>query len=187
MTDPNRSRHRSTSALAFVGLLCLSLTPVGPIFAPVREQVSPADVILVLGPATAPRLDLAREMMEVGQASNLVVSTTSGNERFGARKLQTCLQDQGYPVHCEQSVPFTTQGEVGLLQRLSDENSWESVIVITSRTHATRASLYLDRCYSGASVVVWPDERFTLASGVEQYLYQSGAFVKALAITNDCA
>ncbi len=125
-------------------------------------------------------------MIEAGQAANLVVSTNSGHERFGARNLQTCRVDQGYPVHCEQSNPFTTQAEVGLLQRLSDENGWGSVIVITSRTHATRASLYLARCYSGESVVVWPAERFSLAHVVEQYTYQSAAFVKALAITNDC-
>ncbi|WP_167516437.1 ElyC/SanA/YdcF family protein [Pseudoclavibacter terrae] len=164
----------------------MALTPVGPIFAPTPGEAGRADVILVLGPATASRLDLAKEMMESGHAANLVVSTNSGHERFGARNLQTCRVDQGYPVHCEQSAPFTTQGEVGLLQRLSEENGWHKAIVITSKTHATRASLYIGRCYDREADVIWPSERLSVLRGVEEYFYQSAAFVKAFAVTNDC-
>lgn len=185
-----RARHRgrpSTWVLAVAATLALLLTPVGPIFSPVQGSPTHVDVIFVLGPPETSRLELAQELMAAGYSENLLISTPEFGWRYRAEGIGLCTVPQEFSVTCLQSEPFTTQGEIGALEQLSQEHGWDSALLITFKPHVTRTHLYLDRCFSGSADVIYDNTPISPREAVYQYGYQTGAFAKAFTRTTGCA
>lgn len=162
------------------------MLPVPPIFYPVVDKPGVVDVIMVLGPADGDRLALAEDLVSQGYSSDVLISAGKGSNEFSQLTIDLCTDQQSFNVDCRRAEPFTTQGEVGLLEYLSNENGWKSAIVITSDTHVSRTRLYLDRCYSGEYKVMSVAHRAGLLSDVEQYFYQTAGFMKAGIVTTGC-
>lgn len=124
--------------------------------------------------------------MSAGYSENLLISTPEFGWRYRAEGIGLCTVPQEFSVTCLQSDPFTTQGEVGALEKISLERGWETAILITFKPHVTRTQLYLDRCFSGDAEVIYDDAPITTRGAVYQYGYQTGAFAKAFTQTRGC-
>lgn len=156
------------------------------VFLPAEVVPEHVDAVLVLGPADSERLALAEFLMNEGYSDSLVISAPDDESRFGKGQISACNESRDYFVFCGRSVPYTTQGEMALIQKLSDREGWDSVLVVTSKTHASRVSLYAERCFDGESAVVWVDPTLSPDRALQQFFYQSAAFVKAFTFTTGC-
>lgn len=165
----------------------MALSPLQPIYFPAADQLQTADAVMVMGPPEQSRLDLAEQLIESGYAKEMVISAGNSPGPYSIRSTQFCMEPQLFSVHCEQSAPFTTEGEVALMGRLAEERSWDTVIFITFTPHVTRARLYADRCFSGTAIVLTDGVEQPLRRLAVQYFYQTGGFVKALIANDDCA
>lgn len=182
-----KPQTRRVTHLVVVAFVLLLLVPVGPIFLPARDTPRVADVILVLGPATEPRLALAEQLLDEGYSTRLIISAP----HYGAGKTMyetaLCVEPQEYRVTCKQSDPFTTQGEIGMLSEQASKNSWRSAIIITDEPHVQRARLYAQRCFAGEATVLGDGSELRPTDAIYEYAYQSAAFLKAFSFTPGCA
>jgi uncharacterized SAM-binding protein YcdF (DUF218 family) len=127
-----------TFALLLTGLLLA--IPVAGILLFVRPPTSPvesADAVVVLAGGTGERLRAAERLMDQGVAPTLVVS-------YGPSRL--CAGEHGFEVICFVPEPSTTSGEAAEIGRLAAERGWESVAIVTSTHHVTRARITTGRC-----------------------------------------
>lgn len=136
---PRRAGRRLLAAAA--GLLAVFLVATYLLFvSPAADShPGPADAVVVLGNFDG-RLSRGLELIDEGAAPVLVVS---GGED------DICDVRAGYEVRCPVPEPFSTQGEARMVRRLAAEEGWESIIVVTSTHHITRARLLFDRCFDG--------------------------------------
>ncbi|WP_271985725.1 YdcF family protein [Pseudoclavibacter terrae] len=179
--------QQSVLSLMIIAVVMLMLAPVAPIFAPLRAAPVPADVILVLGPATDSRLDLAERLLNEGLSERLIVSAAHYGSGHTIPNIELCARPGDRRITCKQAVPFTTQGEVGMLEQQAGKNGWTSAIIITDTPHVTRARLYAERCFTGTTTVISDEARLDVIEAVDEYWYQTGAFAKAFLVTPGCA
>jgi uncharacterized SAM-binding protein YcdF (DUF218 family) len=161
-------------ALALAWLAACFLLVVTPsVDRPVRS-----DAILVLGSPTADgRLEKALELAAAGYAGTVVISI--GWER-GRQRVAACADDDPrYRVICFLPDPPTTRGEAQELGRLARQRNWNSVLVVTSTYHVSRARLIVGRCMPGTVRMVAAPGKPSLRGWAYQFLYQTGGFAKA--------
>ncbi|MFC9918987.1 ElyC/SanA/YdcF family protein [Agromyces binzhouensis] len=179
--------------IAAVGAAAALVLLGGVIGAPVyvAPEVDPtpahADVVYVLGPPTAARVELARALLDAGVGDTMLLSVPGGALRPGTRdheKFRACNHPGG-DVVCISPVPFTTGGEARALAELAEERRWTSAIVITRTSHVARARLLVERCFGGELAVIDAHEPLGFGGWAYQYVYQTAAFAKAF-VTPDC-
>jgi uncharacterized SAM-binding protein YcdF (DUF218 family) len=145
---------------------------------PALDHPRRADAILVLGPPIADhRLETALALVNAHVSGNLVISLNSQYQRAAARVCNNGYRD--VTVTCFGPDPATTRGEAQQLRRLAARHGWHSVVVVTSKYHISRARLIVSRCFDGQVWMVAGTGRIAMATWAYQYLYQTGAFIKA--------
>ncbi|PPG13581.1 MULTISPECIES: YdcF family protein [unclassified Rathayibacter] len=190
---PRRPRVRARTVigrLLLVPLVILALFGAGiplyvtPPIDPIPEQ---ADAVFVLGPSTRARVEFARRIITSGATDTMVLSVGPGemNAPYEAKKYKKC-NEPGGDVLCYSADPLTTQGEARQLRDMAEQYGWDHVIVITNASHLVRAEMIIERCYSGELSMVPSGEPMGLDYLVNQYVYQTGAFLKAFLVTNGC-
>ncbi len=60
-------------------------------------------------------------------------------------------------------------------------DGWSSATVITFTPHVTRARVIFERCFAGDLLMVPDTDPLSFEQWVEQYVYQTAAFVKVAA------
>ncbi|MVA77754.1 hypothetical protein GC722_17290 [Auraticoccus sp. F435] len=146
------------------------------------DAVEPVDALLVLAPADA-RLDDAAALMDAGAAGTLVLSTPGSDESSaGAR---ACRERRSYPVVCLHPDPRTTQGEAQAFAELAGGRGWDSVAVLTQRTHLGRAGILVRRCFDGGVLQWVTSEELPASRWATRLVYETGAWVK-MAVTPGC-
>lgn len=166
-------------ALGVVVLLVIWLV-VGSllIVRPHTVRPSRADAIMVLGPSLDPRLHLAVRLAGRLHVGDLAISIgdTPGQGRGGL-----CSQPPpGVRVTCFRPDPYTTRGEARELGALAAARGWHDVIVIGPTPQLSRARLLAGRCFGGTLQMVASPEHLGIAGWVDQFVYQSAAFGKAV-------
>ena len=175
--------------LIALGAAALAVALVGlPLYVfPASDAPREVDAVYVIGPPTAPRIELAERMIEDGLSDTMVVSLNDepADRAQYPEAVEVCEQPQDYTVHCDRPEPFTTRGEARWIRELIDDNAWQSVAVVTITPHITRARVIMERCWDGD--VVYLDSGETLAPHYWAYMYayQSAAFVK-VALEDGC-
>ena len=138
-----------------------------------------ADAVVVLGPPqNNGRVDTALSLIRQHVAASLVVSVPSDRQRR-AMPLCTAQQD-GFSVTCFQPHPATTRGEAEHVRDLARQHGWTSVVVVTSTYHVSRARMIFDRCLDGRLYLVAARRGISMLAWAYQYVYQTGAYVKAV-------
>lgn len=205
MRRPSRRRV----AIAAAGVAVALGVGYGIVLAvPLDQTPRRADVVLVLGPATDPRIAAAEALVEDGLAGALMVSTTLPDHLAPvdtgwakppmpgwiladgslARSVAICAdpsaaQDRlGVPVVCDQPEPFTTQGEARDLAATMTAHGWTSAIVLTVTPHVARTRLLIGRCTGEPVQVIGVDDELAVPTAWLWYAgYQVGGFAKAFA------
>lgn len=178
--------HRLRRIL-IAALLCVSVLPAVWVIAcyflfvdPAVDQPARSDAVVVLAPAvTTGRLDYAIRLMSEGHSTILVISMPDGES--GNPSSDVCGERGPYRIICFSPEPTTTQGEARAIQRLSEENDWRTITVVTDDSHVTRARTIIKRCYSHDldMAAVRPD--LPLEDWVYRFAYETAAFVKVAA------
>lgn len=139
------------------------------------ESVLPAraDVIYVIGPPTRERIALAEQLRDEGVAANILISVPLEGGQ-SADELTVCRRDG---VRCEHPEPFTTEGEMMLLDR--EYGADASAVIITFTPHVSRTRFIATQCGLSDTTVVAAPARITIGGWLYQFAYQTGGFVKA--------
>ena len=80
----------------------------------------------------------------------------------------------GVSVTCFTPNPATTQGEAQEIRRLAAAQHWNTIIVVTSTYHVSRARMIIERCFDGRLEVVAARTHISLLDWAYQFAYQTG-------------
>lgn len=179
---PSRLRRRlATVAAAVLALLLLLVVAGIPLYVlPVVDEPRPVDVVLVLGPTDEAKLQVAERLLADGLADTLVLSTPVGEYA------DFCATEHTFEVLCFRPSPSTTQGEARELGALAQARGWDSAMVVAMTPHVTRARMIIARCFDGELAMISDGAPLSPIEWTQQYFYQTGAFVKAFAVTPTC-
>lgn len=145
--------------------------------APAVDQPQQSDAVVVLAPAVITgRLDYATKLVSEGYGPVLVISTPDG--MGGNPPADICGANRPYRIICFEPEPATTQGEARAIQRLSDENGWQHITVVTDDSHVSRARTLIARCYTRELDVVAVGPNLSPINWAYRFLYESAAFAK---------
>jgi uncharacterized SAM-binding protein YcdF (DUF218 family) len=126
-----------------VVLLLPLLLAVGLVVTPAEsEAAGSSDVVAVLA-GERERLPVAVQTAEAGSGV-LVVSLGPGPGNAAARRL--CQAPGELTVHCFEPSPATTRGEAQAIGRLVEDHGWQSLTLVSSTYHLTRARVLVERC-----------------------------------------
>ena len=120
-------------------LLGLAVPTARYVVWPETDPPARADAVVVLAGGDE-RLPAALGLMDRRVAPVLVVSRGHPD---------VCGSEARYEVVCFRPEPDRTQGEARAAAHLADERRWRSLVVVTSRYHATRARMLFRRCFGG--------------------------------------
>lgn len=124
--------------VVLLGLLSLGVS-VAEVASPSTAQAQSADAVMVHVGREA-RLDVGLELVEAGVAPVLVVSAVGSEYDRGNVAMEAlCEREKPFKVLCPVTEPASTIGEARAFGRLADKHGWETVAVVTSRGHLTRA------------------------------------------------
>lgn len=140
---------------------------------PPTEEARTTDVILVLGPADAARMGLAREMLAEGLSENLLVSVG------GPGEVWDCWEPVAYAVDCQRSEPFTTRGELQWLREEMAAHEWTSATIVTMSGAVSRTRFIASQCGIEGAAVLGVGERWSERTPYD-LAYQTAAFGRAI-------
>ncbi|WP_062521748.1 ElyC/SanA/YdcF family protein [Demequina silvatica] len=165
-------------AVALAGAVALIGLPLY-VF-PAHDEPRAVDAVYVIGPPTAPRIELAEQMIADGLTDTMVVSLGEWDQERDKwpEAAAVCDSAQTYEVLCTEPDPFTTRGEARWLHSLVEDEGWESVAVITTTPHLTRTRVIMERCWDGDIAYLSSGEHLDPWYWAYHYAYQSAAFVK---------
>jgi uncharacterized SAM-binding protein YcdF (DUF218 family) len=114
---------------------------------PSTDEPDRVDAVVVLA-GGGERLPAALELLGRGVAPVLVLDP----DRPSWQAL--CGRTRPYRVLCYQPVPYSTRGEARAVTRFARERGWDSIAIVTSTYHVTRARMLFERCFDGRVAVV---------------------------------
>jgi hypothetical protein len=148
-----------------------------------------SDAVVSLAPQHH-RLYTATQLIEVGHADTLAVSYFDGDvaySDFGQQGYQVsvteyCDTRKGDAVICFTPDEVATIGEAFTVRDIAAQQSWESLTVVTSRTHAFRAHYIFEQCVGDDMPVnlVHADPGYNALQWGWHLAYENAAFIKAL-------
>lgn len=149
------------------------------------DEPGRADAVVVLAGGRGERLEAATRLMDAGVAPVLAVS--HGRQPGWTEGNRLCNGVERYEVVCFEPEPDRTQGEARSVGRLARERGWQSVLVVTSRYHVTRARMLVDRCVEGdvRGVGARPPGRGGLPTP-RNVAREWASYVHAFVIERDC-
>jgi uncharacterized SAM-binding protein YcdF (DUF218 family) len=153
---------------------------------PPAESSAPAhtDVVVVLSGNKA-RLAPALALIRRGVAPVLALSTVQRTPHWPeAERLCATHRYAGARVVCFTAVPFSTRGEARTVTRLARERGWNSVIVVTSTFHVTRADMLFHRCFHGQLSVVGSGSTWWRLP--EEWASETGKLIVQLTVERGC-
>lgn len=168
----------------FVVSVCLLLSVAGVLGVPVyvRPQIDPvrhADAILVLGGFDDLRYRFGTDLALAGWAPTLVVSNPHGASDVWESDFCVAPPPR-LDVRCFVPDPQTTKGEGRELRRLAKQYGWRTVIVVTSRSHISRARFILESCFDGELIMVASPAHISVAKWASEYVYQTVGYLRAV-------
>jgi uncharacterized SAM-binding protein YcdF (DUF218 family) len=162
-------------------ILLAALTSVLFLWPPSDEPNS-ADAIVMLSGGSGDRLDEAVRLAEEGVAP-VVVHAGNWDSR-DARRL--CTRDQSFEVICLRPDPDNTRTEARAVAELAEDRRWQSIAVVTSTTHVTRAGILFRRCIEGDVQIVESRPDYSRRSLAVKLVEEWIALLDVLVLERDC-
>ena len=154
------------AVLAAVFLFLSTLT-LWQVWHPQVDPPQSSDAVMVLAASKERRAE-GRRLVTEGYSDNLVQSVSSRMEedieaggievvppedaglKIADRDMEACdLSYPSYEVFCVFPDPDTTIGEARGFAALAEEQGWDSVLIVTEKSHASRAKRTFERYYPG--------------------------------------
>ncbi|HEY4536677.1 MAG TPA: hypothetical protein VIG71_12015 [Enteractinococcus sp.] len=150
---------------------------------------SPRNAVVSLSPQHY-RLPLAEEVIANTNTPTLVISYVEpGRGRFGAyapplpdEVVEYCELATPKNVVCFTPDEISTIGEAFTVNDLAEQESWDSITVVTSKYHTFRTRFLFSQCIDKDVDVniVYPDPDMSAEQWGWHLAYENAAFVKAL-------
>jgi len=181
--ESRRSRLVRRVGLVFVALIvvCGATTArifVGPSLPPLPAH---ADAIIELAGRGPDARDATTIALAKRHLAPLVIQSTLPGDATSDK----CLPPiPGTTVECFTPVPETTRGEARYIGERGAAEHWSSVIIVTSRAHAWRARLRVERCFPGQVYVA--TSALSTIDWLREIPYQWAATAKAELFQRDC-
>lgn len=147
-----RMPFRRRTAWMLAGLLAvisvgLTAATASLMLWPRTDSPGRADAVVVLAGGQGERLARALQLVQTGTAPALAISNGDDPQWREANRL--CNRGSTFEVVCFRPDPDSTRGEARAIAALAASRRWQSLVVVTSTYHVTRARLLLERCYAG--------------------------------------
>ena len=143
---------------------------------PTLDRPTRADAIVVLGQPDVAALAKAQRLIDEGISDQLVLAIPHGATP------QCETPPKGVTVHCFVPDPSTTQGDARGIGKLARAHRWSRLVIITWTSHVSRSRMLIARCFHGHLQMTDYPRHMSLTDWLSEYVYQSGAYVKALAL-----
>lgn len=141
-------RHRLRLGLAAVLVLVMFTAATARLFVwPATDTVGQVDAVVLFAGGRGERLERAEQLMDDGVAQNLVIPNGLAAEWPEGNR--ACAEDRSYSVRCLRPDPDTTVGEARAIAKLAEDESWDTLLIVTSSYQLSRAGLLLGRCFDG--------------------------------------
>jgi uncharacterized SAM-binding protein YcdF (DUF218 family) len=177
--DGRSPRIRKVLVPTLVATALLAVAGIPVYVVPQVDPLRPADAILILGGYSYERYPYGLELALQGLAPQVVVSNTAGEEDIWLTDLCT-HQRYRFTVSCFRPDPPTTTGEARELRRLSAEQGWRRVIVVTFRPHISRARYITESCFNGELIMTESPADISVGYWVWAYVYQTAGYLRAV-------
>ncbi|GAA3613435.1 ElyC/SanA/YdcF family protein [Enteractinococcus coprophilus] len=159
------------------------------IYPPQGDLESPRDAVVSLSPQDY-RLPLAEEVFANTGTNTLVISYVEPRPgRLGdyapqlpEAVIEYCDTDTPEDVVCLAPVEISTIGEAFAVNDLVNEQSWDSITVVTSKWHTFRTRFIFNQCIDDDVDVnfVYPETDMTTKQWAAYLAYENAAIFKAL-------
>lgn len=163
--EQRKSRALARVALmAFLVLLVGLLVGVHAVWNPHEDSPSNVDAVVVLSSGEDRRVK-GREIVAKSDVSDVLVYSLSNRLRrqidegevavlgalegkeLGSDEIEECDTNFGtYAVLCVYPRPNSTAGEALAVAELAESEGWDSVLIVTERSHLLRARTTFSRC-----------------------------------------
>jgi uncharacterized SAM-binding protein YcdF (DUF218 family) len=150
------------------------------VWPPIRQPASADAVVLLSGDPA--RLTLARRLMDAGTAPTLVMAGRPDTGPVAA----LCTEPQPFKVVCLRPAPDTTRTEAEVTGQLAQSRRWRSMVVVTSRYHATRARMLFRRCFGGTVDAVGDPPTYGSGFALRQIAHEWLGLVHASLMARGC-
>lgn len=153
------------------------------------------DAIVSLSPPPY-RLPLAQELYADDRADHLVISYVPMNLENHSAEWAAAWEpadsycedgsgDSGEHVWCLSPEDISTRGEALAMQELAEEQGWDDVTVVTSKSHVFRTRFIFQQCAGDVDInVVYPEPDLTVKESGQSWgvhiVYENAAFFKAI-------
>ena len=149
---------------------------------PPTDQPDNVDAVVVLSGDHGERMRRALELMADGVAPTLVHAGTPDSGQV----LDLCAGGQSFEVVCLMPDPDSTRAEARAVTLLAKTRGWDSIAVVTSNFHVTRAGMLFRRCFDGDLKMVGPEASFTVKTRLLQLVNEWAGLTEALLIERGC-
>ena len=138
---------------------------------PRYDAITAADAVVVLGEPDDQALALARQLLDRGVSTQLLLLVPWGAPPLCSRP------PAGVTVTCVVPDPRTTRGDARAIASVAAAHGWHSVAVVTWDTHVTRSRRLVEACFPGRVAMTG----YRLDGGLGDVVHQVGGYVQALA------
>jgi len=168
---PRRAWVLAVASLLVVGLVATFGVLTVQVTHPRYDTITTADAVVVLGEPDDQALALARQLLDRGVSTQLLLLVPWGSPTL-------CGQPPtGVTVTCVVPDPKTTRGDARAIASVAAAHGWHSVAVVTWDTHVTRSRLLVEACFPGRVAMTG----YRLDGGLGDVVHQVGGYVQALA------
>jgi uncharacterized SAM-binding protein YcdF (DUF218 family) len=94
--------------------------------------------------------------------------------------------DRRFEVICFQAEPFSTRGEARTVSALAHARDWQSLVVVTSTYHVTRARVLFGRCYRDRLQVVDAGGSAGAVRLLRAVVHEWGGLIYAFVVARGC-
>jgi uncharacterized SAM-binding protein YcdF (DUF218 family) len=124
---------------------------------PPTARVGDVDAVVVLSGDYGDRIAGALALMRRGAAPVLV----HAGEPDGRIVRELCAGSDDFEVVCLHPEPDNTRSEARAVGVLARDRGWDSIALVTSQPHVTRAGMLFRRCVDGAVQMVGTDPPYS--------------------------
>lgn len=195
----------AVSVLATVALVSAVLVMIWIWNPPSRARPAEVDAVVVLAYGQD-RLRLGRRLAEENVSDTVVISISNRTERRIAEGevavlspgdvqsglgemgpwIEVCEEDFGrYRTICIEPEPDTTEGEAVAVRGLMELYDWNSLVIVTERSHMRRALQTFDACTSGDVYGEVTDRSGPWHRDLRRTVYEAAAIAKNI-VSHPC-
>ena len=141
------------------------------------------DAVVVLA-GGGPRIDGGVSLMQEGVAPLLILS--DGAEERWEEVEELCNAEHDYELDCFTPDPANTVGEARAVAFTAELRDLDSLVLVTTRTHARRAQLRFDRCTDARVQVMTVDQELSPFGTVVAVLHEWAGMAEAVVLERHC-